>query len=203
MLIISNKVYTWRIQSLCISAAFILFVKLYLKKCPDMVWLTILALSNPESLHHQVHISLNHWHLPWASGHWSLCQVCCSPTPWNTATSNKFKFPWTTNQYPIVIQWFFLQAHLKLRQSLAGVMQRVCPTLKFLASFCGLDVYSAMMNQVFPATPAHLFVPSAYFKLAFKLARPANTIGCFKYVYKSEPSSYLVSIYCANLLSAP
>ena len=41
-------------------------------------------------------------------------------------------------------------------------------------------------------------VPSAYFKSAFKSAKPANTIGCFKYAYKSEPGSYLVSIYCAN-----
>jgi hypothetical protein len=47
----------------------------------------------------------------------------------------------------------------------------------------------------------HSFVPGAYFKSACKLAKPANTIGCFKYAYKSEPGSYLVSIYCANLLS--
>ena len=53
------------------------------------------------------------------------------------------------------------------------------------------------------AGPGRSFVPGAYFKSAFKSAKPANTIGCFKYAYKSEPGSYLVSIYCANLLSAP
>jgi len=51
------------------------------------------------------------------------------------------------------------------------------------------------------AGPGRSFVPGAYFKSAFKSAKPANTIGCFKYAYKSEPGSYLVSIYCANLLS--
>jgi len=35
------------------------------------------------------------------------------------------------------------------------------------------------------------FVPSAYFKSAFKLAKPANTIGCFKYAYKSEPQHWV------------
>jgi hypothetical protein len=32
-----------------------------------MARLTFLALSNPESLHHQVHNSLDHWHLPLVS----------------------------------------------------------------------------------------------------------------------------------------
>ena len=86
------------IESLCISAAFILFVKLYSHKCPDMAWLTVLALSNPESLRHQVHISLD------PTG---LSAKFAAHPPWNTETSNRFKFPWTTNQYPIVIRWFF------------------------------------------------------------------------------------------------